>query len=127
MKVNASLKGTEEVRRNLVRVMGRKRVASMAGLIKAAAFIRRDMDMTPPLIPVDTGVLRASWYATPIFGTNGQPMIVMGFTAKHAVFAHDIDWQQGKRPGSGPKFFQSALNRNRHRVTKIIGAEMLKR
>ena len=36
---------------------------SMGGLIRGVALIRRDMDSTPPLIPVDWGNLRASWFS----------------------------------------------------------------
>lgn len=118
------IKGVEQVRRNLTRVMGRKRVASMRGLILSAAFIRQDMEMVPPLIPVDTGMLRASWFVTPGF-TVGRPFVVMGFSAPHAIFAHEMDWREGKRPGSGPKFLQSSLNRNRRRITRIIATEMI--
>lgn len=121
----AGIRGIENVRRNLTRVMGKKRVASMKGLLLSAAFIRKDMDMTPPLIPVLTGNLRSSWFVTPGFNL-GVPFVVMGFSASYAIFAHEVDWHEGTRPGSGPKFFQSALNRNRRRVTKIIATEMIK-
>jgi hypothetical protein len=36
---------------------------SLKGLIEAQMLIRRDMDTTPPLIPIDTGNLRASYFA----------------------------------------------------------------
>jgi hypothetical protein len=35
-----------------------------AGLIEAAILIRRSTETTPPLTPVDTGNLRASWFVT---------------------------------------------------------------
>jgi hypothetical protein len=123
-KGKVGIRGTEEVKKNLTRIMGKRRIASMKGLILAAAFIRRDMELVPPLIPVDTGALRASWFATPGFAL-GKPFIVMGFSAPHAIFAHEIDWTEGKRPGSGPKFLQSALNRNRRKITKIIATEIM--
>lgn len=118
------LKGIETVRRNLVRNMGKKRVASMKGLLMAANFIRKDMDLTPPLIPVETGELRASWYVKPGLDAQKRPFVTMGFSADHAIFAHEMDWREGTRPGSGPKFFQSALNRNRRRVTQIISTHL---
>lgn len=123
-KAKVGIRGIEQVKKNLTRVMGKRRVASMKGLILAAAFIRRDMDLVPPLIPVDTGGLRASWFVTPGF-TLGKPYVLMGFSATHAIFAHEIDWKEGKRPGSGPKFLQSALNRNRRRITNIIATEIM--
>ena len=43
----------------VVKIEGR----TLAGLIEFAILIRRDMDYTPPLIPVgDTGNLRHSWF-----------------------------------------------------------------
>lgn len=35
---------------------------TLAGLIKSAIIVRRDMDKTPPLIPVDFGNLRSSFF-----------------------------------------------------------------
>lgn len=124
MKAGVKITGMSTVRRNLTRVMGKKRNAGMKGLIMAAAYIRQDMEMTPPLIPVDTGALRASWFVKPE-RIGGRAIVTMGFSAPHAIFAHEMDWKEGKRPGSGPKFLQSALNRNRRRVTRIIATEMM--
>lgn len=118
------IRGTEQVKKNLTRVMGKKRVASMKGLILAASYIRKVMDIVPPLIPVETGVLRSSWFITPGY-MNGHPFVTMGFSAPHAIFAHEMDWKEGTRPGSGPKFLQSALNRNRTRITRIIATELM--
>lgn len=115
----AGLVGTTEVRRNLKRFIGRRTKAGMVGLIHAAAYIRLRMDTIPPLIPVETGELRSSWYATPTF-VNGQPAIEIGFKAPHAIFAHEIEWKEGTRPGSGPKFLQTHLNLSRKKVRDII-------
>lgn len=123
-KVVAGIKGIETVRRNLNRQIGKRRIASMKGLLLAAAYIRQDMEQTPPLIPVDTGNLRASWFVKPGYVPN-HPFVEMGFSASYAIFVHEVQWKQGKRPGSGPRFFQSALNRNRRKVTKIIATEMM--
>lgn len=123
-KVVAGIKGIETVRRNLNRQIGKRRIASMKGLLLAAAYIRQDMEQTPPLIPVDTGNLRASWFVKPGMALD-HPFVQMGFSASYAIFVHEVQWKQGKRPGSGPRFFQSALNRNRRKVTKIIATEMM--
>lgn len=48
----------ENLHKRLVQIKGR----SMRGLIEVAILIRRDMEDTPPLIPVDKGNLRASWF-----------------------------------------------------------------
>lgn len=33
------------------------------GMVKVGSLVRRDMEESPPLIPVDTGNLRASWFS----------------------------------------------------------------
>ena len=117
-------------------------------------------DDTPPLIPMDTGNLRASWFtatstgegeagdyasfrgnnASEMQSNHGAvtsacsqmaakykyPVLVMGFSANYATYVHEmvdagreegINW---KRPGSGPKFFESALKRNKKNILEII-------
>jgi len=56
------LVGIEKVMRNLQREIKNIEGLSMKGLIRAAIIIRRDMDKTSPLIPLDKGNLRASFY-----------------------------------------------------------------
>jgi len=55
-----------------------------------------------------------------------HPLVIMGFSASYAAAVHErmtsssgkaINWS---RPGSGPKFFESALTRNRGKILKII-------
>jgi hypothetical protein len=124
-KGKAGIRGIDNVVRNLNRALDKKKRASVKGLILAAAFIRRDMESTPPLIPVDTGNLRASWFTTTGY-RNGDPFIQMGFNAEYAVLVHemtdaDVQW---KRSGSGPKFFESALKRNKETLLRIIATGM---
>jgi hypothetical protein len=59
---NTGIKGFDEVIANLNAEIAAIKDRTMKGVIKAAATIRRDMDKTPPKIPVDTGNLRASWF-----------------------------------------------------------------
>lgn len=56
------LKGMENVMRNLQKEITKIEGLSMKGLIRSVIIIRRDMDKTAPLIPVDTGNLRASFF-----------------------------------------------------------------
>jgi len=98
-------------------------INSRAGLILAAAFIRYDMEKTPPLLPVDDGILRNSWGVIPV-KLPGKFGLLIGFSANYAVFVHEmrddgksINWS---RPGSGPKFFEAALNRNHQQILTII-------
>ncbi len=110
----------EAVMTNLNAAILKIEAGSMKGLIESAIIIRRDMEKTPPLIPVDTGNLRASWFTSPIKVT-GMPGLLIGFNANYAIFVHEMVGDEGKkinwnRPGSGAKFFEAALKRN----TKLI-------
>lgn len=117
----SGLSGIDRVMRNLYVEVKKIEGRSLIGMLQAAAIIRRDMDNTPPLIPIDTGNLRASWFANGGYVFR-QPVVQMGFTAKYAVMVHEMNWRQGKRPGSGPKFFEASINRNKERVLLTIQA-----
>ena len=124
----AVIKGFGEVNHNLSMAVKSIKGRTMAGLLEAAAYIRHDMDKTPPKIPVGrTGNLRQSWFVTS-FRVLGNPAVLMGFSANYAAFVHEmgesgatagkkINWN---RPGSGAKFFESALVRNHDEVLQII-------
>ena len=128
VKPNTGIKGMDVVLRNLNREIDALELRSKAGLIEAAILIRVGMDSTPPLIPIDTGNLRASWF-TASFELNGQIGIVLGFNANYAIFVHEMMDNSGKkinwsRPGSGPKFFEAALKRNKENVLNILKRNM---
>jgi len=53
-------RGLERTLRNLDKAVQRIEGRTMKGLIRAAILVIRDMEKTPPLIPIDTGNLRAS-------------------------------------------------------------------
>lgn len=144
--------GTDTVMKNLNKEILKIKGRTLAGLIEASIVIRRDMDKRPPLIPVDEGNLRASWFTTtgnsnPEKGGNFKgvssgemtgdhhrvltaaagkakgtphPILIMGFSANYGVYVHEMDFKKGNRPGSGPKFFESAIKRNAATVLEII-------
>jgi hypothetical protein len=118
-KGKPGLRGIDNVVRNINLEIKKMEVKSLAGMLIGAAIIRRDMDMTPPLIPIDTGNLRASWFTTSGYKA-GRPFVQMGFTASYALFVHEMEWKQGKRPGSGPKFFEASVERNKDAVLLAI-------
>lgn len=129
MATALDIKGFDEVITNLNKEIVTIKERTLGGLIKAAAYVREDMDKTPPLIPVDTGNLRQSWFIEAI--QNGEIWgIIMGFSADYAVYVHEmlgptksgkpINWS---RPDSGPKFFESAIKRNTDKILEIIGKE----
>ena len=45
---------------------------TLKGMIRGVLDIRRDMDFTPPVIPVDTGNLRQSWFVVTSKGGTPQ-------------------------------------------------------
>lgn len=144
--------GIDQVMRNLNKELKKIHRKATKGMIEAMILVRRDMDKTPPLIPVDFGNLRVSWFitageTTPVKGGEfkgenagemGQehatavstsaaeaksyrfPVVVGGFSASYATEIHELKFEKGKRPGSGPKFFETALNRNRDKMLQII-------
>ena len=65
---NTRIKGFDVVLSNLNKEIQAIQGRTIQGLIRAAIVIRRDMDRTPPLIPVTLGNLRASWYIVTIKG-----------------------------------------------------------
>jgi len=116
------LKGINNVMRNINRELSKIKGRSIGGMVLAAAHIRRDMDQTPPLIPVDTGNLRASWFVHSATSA-GQPLVTMGFSASYAAAVEKSKrFKQGKRPNSGPRFFESSLDRNHKNIIRIIAA-----
>lgn len=117
------LTGINGVTRNLNLKIKALEAKGLAGMIMAAALVRRDMDITPPVIPVDTGNLRASWSVSSGMTKEG-PWVLMGFSAGYALWVHERDWKLGKRPGSGPKFFESAIKRNKDKMLKMIAGTM---
>lgn len=130
----------DQVMKNLNKEITKIQNGTMKGLIRAAILIRADMDKTPPLIPVDTGNLRSSWFVS-TFNSQRTPFVIMGFTASYARFVHDnigaqfqrevrVKTKKGKykikkvgRPGAGALFFTASLNRNQAKILKIIKEE----
>ncbi len=110
------------------------------GLFMVAAQIRDDMDNTPPLIPVETGALRASFkiVASKSKDPNFKTAIEMGWpdtslerkgktVDQYAAYVHEmtvppytkpINWT---RRGSGAKFFEASIKRNAPKAVAIIG------
>jgi hypothetical protein len=80
---NTGIKGFDEVMKNLNAEIMQIKGRTITGLVKAAADIRRDMDKTPPLIPVKTGNLRLSWFVVTAKGLKSdKPAFKLLETAK---------------------------------------------
>lgn len=119
------LNGVDEVLRELNKQIKLMSGATARGLVRSAALIRRDMDQTEPLIPVDFGNLRASWFTDLQEHVLGHE-IRFGFTASYAWYVHENVGAEFQRPGAGAKFFEAALKRNTGDILDIIKREILK-
>lgn len=129
------LKGINKLMRDAnakIKLMGE---ATTKGLIESAILVRRDMDKTSPKVPVDTRNLDASFFIVSSAGnvvgksdeaksliSGGKAKVALGFSANYAVVVHE-DTETKKnwnRPGSGPKFLEAALFRNKEEILKTI-------
>lgn len=61
-KGRGNLQGVETVMRNLNKEIAAIKGRTLKGLIRAQIIIRRDMETTAPVIPVETGNLRSSYF-----------------------------------------------------------------
>ena len=135
IKPNTGLKGMDIVLSNLNKEIKAIEGRTMKGLIQGAIIIHTDMEKTPPLIPIDTGNLRASWF-TSTFREGRKFGLTIGFGANYALFVHEMigpakpGWKYGPGKGkkrwyipradAGPKFFEASLKRNKDLVLKEI-------
>lgn len=112
------LTGIETVMGNLNKEVVKIQGKTMQGLLVAAAHVRRDME---PLIPVDLGNLRASFFVTSTFEGGGtKPVVTLGFSANYAWFVHENVDATFKRPGAESKFLEKSMKRSTGEIIKIL-------
>jgi hypothetical protein len=137
---NTGIEGLDEVLQRLDEAIAEIEGRTAAGMLEALIDLRADMEVTPPVIPLDTGNLRASWFLEPI-EMDKLIAVVFGFHADYAAYVHEMidgggrgknmDWEKelnrkgdGKinwsKEGSGPKFLEEALKRNIDKMLKTI-------
>ena len=92
---------------------------TMKGFIEGARIVRADMDKTPPLIPVDKGFLRHSWFTVSAY-KGKSPVLFLGFSANYALAIHEKYGANFQRPGAGAGFFVASLKRNKKKVLNEI-------
>jgi len=147
--------GIKTVLSNLTKEIIKIRGRSMAGLVRGVIVIRRDMDRTPPLIPVDLGNLRTSWFVVPGIGkgftksakfkgpqagklsaghgkvitsnnsqVKGREVVGFGFSAFYSGVVHEsVGTKNWSRTGSGPKFLEASIKRNKAAILAVILAQ----
>jgi len=157
-KKHGDLSGLQNVMKNLHKAIEGIEVHSMKALIRSVIIIRRDMDKVSPLIPVDLGNLRysfftvtgTSWWTdtgevqpnkSPVFkGEEGSQLsaehealiqqlktdvrnkliVYFGFSANYATLVHELIDGTFQKPGSGAKFLELAIDRNRAKILQEI-------
>ena len=136
-KKNIILKGVKQFMTALNAEVNKIEGVTMKGLIEAAILIQRSMDKDSPTVPVDTRNLQASFFITTSTGQKvvgndsgsavklikgTRPIVAIGFTANYAVIVHeDMETKKNwNRPGSGPKFMEAALERNKIKIVETI-------
>ena len=136
-----SISGFDQIIKNLNMEILAMTGGAKEGLLNVAKHIRREMETTPPLVPIDLGNLDGSWETHQI--TEGKKHgLLMGFSANYALWVHEMvgaDFTSprlrygpgiGKarwyipRPGAGAKFLESAINRNHDTILQIIADKM---
>lgn len=134
-------RGIPELMRGLSEEAGKFKQKTNKGFIEVGILIRRSTETTPPLVPVQWGHLRNTWFTTTGYDTqsgkevdgssvatyraeakgSGMPMMIFGYTADYATFVHEnlqaVNWN---RPGSGAKWLESAIERNRNKVLYLL-------
>jgi hypothetical protein len=121
--------GMDALMQGLNNRLSKMNAYSLNGMREVAAIIREDMEKTPPVVPVDTGNLRASWFTEFVKRVKGGFGMIFGFGANYAFWVHEninpeVKWN---RAGSGPKFLQAAIKRNFKRILMILGNSMKQR
>ncbi len=109
----------QEVMKNLNKEIKGIEKRCMKGFLEGATIVRYDMDKTPPLIPINTGNLRQSWFTSPTYLGN-TPVLFLGFSANYAVYIHEMYGAHFQRPGAGAGFFVASIKRNKEKILKAI-------
>jgi hypothetical protein len=141
------LRGIEEVTTRINEEYQKISIDGGKALILAARMVLNDADITPPLVPILTGNLRASQFigrrqymaqisensnvgASVDKTAEGFIYVEFGYGANYAAAVHEmmqapsgkpINWT---RPGSGPKFFEASLKRNEPKIKFILENRM---
>jgi hypothetical protein len=140
---SSNIKGFDTLIKNLNKEILQITLGSRDGLLHAAKHIRRQMDITPPLIPIDTGNLINSWQVNNITegGVGSRKFgLMIGFSANYALWVHEMvdadftsprmrkDKRTGKmrlytpREGAGAHFLSAALDREHDTILQIIAS-----
>lgn len=142
--------GLEKLIANLNKEVVKIKGKTMRGFIEVAILIRRSSETAAPVVPVDWGNLRNSFFTTAASGSasghfkgpqsgelsaehssvkakykaevdkDPQPMMVLGYSANYSTFAHENMEAHFQRPGSGPKFLETSIDHNKRKILYLL-------
>jgi hypothetical protein len=88
--------GVDKVLSNLNREIEAIKFRSLGGLIVGSIIVRRDMEVTSPLVPVDLGNLRASWFTVTRLGAGSTTSAFVGEDASELAYKYIMSINDAK-------------------------------
>lgn len=82
--------GVDKVLSNLNKEIAAIKLRTLGGLIVGSIIVRRDMEATSPLVPVDLGNLRASWFTVTRLGAGSTTSAFVGENANQLAYDYTI-------------------------------------
>ena len=100
--------------------------AGARGLQKGAAFLLRDAILETPTVPKKLGNLRRTQQVNKPKISSKETSVEAGFAADYAAKVHEMpDTNNFTEPGSGPKYLETKLIRNKEKYMKITADQIL--
>jgi hypothetical protein len=90
---------------------------TLKGIMRAGLLIQRESKLNAPY---DEGNLENSSFVRNVSNDKG-PMILIGFAAEYAAYAHESPYVGIKK--GGPKFLEKAIKENQSKIVTIIAEE----
>ena len=95
------------------------------GLFDAAASMLKDADEEIPMTPRKEGHLRGEKKIENVVATKGEISVTAGFNIEYAAKLHEMPKEAGDKinwtlPGSGPKFLETKMVRNKQKYMEVV-------
>ena len=127
--INARVIVLKNVTRGLNKQIAKIQGATEMGVRMAVEYLRNNTETIPPLVPVSNDIkekhLRETWYCDVKREGLTTLKAEFGYTAPYAFYVHemtappygDVQWT---RPGSGSKWLEKAIQRDKPAMLGII-------
>ena len=116
-----SVQGLKELKANIKAHKAATAKGIRKGLYKAGLFLQRE---SMKIVPIDTGVLRAS-AATRAEGKGFDTAVIVSYGTDYGVYVHE-DLEASHKPGKRAKFLEQPLRDNREKIAQIVRDEIEK-